>query len=126
VRHIARLLVLWAFNIAALWVAARLLAGIDYGSNRDLVLAALVFAIVNWLVKPVAKVLALPLIILTVGIALFFVNLAMLYLAAWIVPGFRIDTFGAGVVGTIVVWLVNLVLRTVFDVDDRGRRRHRR
>jgi putative membrane protein len=124
VRLLARLLLTWAFNIAALWVAARLLAGIDYRSGRDLVIAGLAFGIVNWLVKPVVTLLALPLIILTLGVAYFFVNLAMLYLTAWLAPGFRIDSFGAAVLGTIVIWLVNVILRSVFEVDDRrGRRR---
>lgn len=121
-----RLLLTWAFNIAALWVAARLLDGIDYRSGRDLVLAGLAFGIVNWLVKPIVTVLALPLVILTVGIALFFVNLLMLYLTAWIAPGFRIDTFRDAVIGTIVIWLVNVVLRTVFEVDGRRRESRRR
>ena len=75
----------------------------------------------NWLVKPIVTVLALPLIILTVGIALFFVNLAMLYLTAWLAPGFRIDSFGAAVFATIIIWLVNVVLRSIFELD--GRRR---
>src|SRR2546428_773793 len=116
-----RLLLTWAFNVAALWVAARLLAGIDYRNGRDLVIAGLAFGIVNWLVKPIVTVLALPLIILTVGIALFFVNLLMLYLTDWIAPGFRIDSFGAAVLGTIIIWLVNVVLRSIFELD--GRRR---
>ncbi|MEA2783888.1 MAG: putative rane protein [Rhodospirillaceae bacterium] len=103
-------------------MAARLLDGIDYRSGRDLVLAGLAFGIVNWLVKPVVTVLALPLIILTLGVAFFFVNLAMLYLTAWIAPGFRIDGFWDAVLGTIVIWLVNVVLRSVFEVDGRRRK----
>jgi putative membrane protein len=119
--HGVRLLISWAFNVAALWVAARLLTGIDYRNGRDLVLAGLVFGIVNWLVKPILTVLSLPVIIVTVGIALFFINLLMLYLTGWLVPGFRIDSLGAAVLGTIVIWLVNVVLRSVFEMG--GRRR---
>jgi putative membrane protein len=111
-----RLLIAWAGNIAALFVAAWLLAGIDYGNDWwALVLAALVFSVVNWLVRPVVTVLSLPVIILTLGIALFFVNLLMLYITSWIVTGFEIDSFGSAVGATIVVWLVNAVLSaTVF------------
>jgi putative membrane protein len=85
------------------------------------VIAGLVFGIVNWLVKPILTVLSLPVIIVTVGIALFFINLLMLYLTGWLVPGFRIDSLGAAVLGTIVIWLVNVVLRSVFEMG--GRRR---
>jgi putative membrane protein len=113
-------------------VAARLLDGIDYRDGRDLLIAGLAFGVVNWLVKPIVTVLAFPLIILTLGIAFFFVNLAMLYLTAWVAPGFRIDGFGDAVLGTIVIWLVNVVLRSIFEVDGRRREgrprqvRHRR
>jgi putative membrane protein len=120
----ARLLLTWALNVAALWVAARLLDGIDYRRGLDLVVAGLAFAIVNWLVKPVVTVLALPLIILTVGLGLFLVSLLMLYLTAWIAPGFRVDGFGDAVLGTIVIWAVNVVLRAL--VDPRRRRQDRR
>ena len=41
--------------------------------------------------KPVVKLLALPVVILTLGIALFFVNLLMLYVTSWIVPGFELQ-----------------------------------
>lgn len=119
----SRLLLAWACNVAAIWVAARLLDGIDYESFWHLVVAGLVFGIVNWLVKPVVTLLALPLIVLTLGVALFFVNLLMLYVTSWLAPGFRIDGFGDAVLATLVIWVVNLVLRAVFDVDGRRRRR---
>src|SRR4051812_26867335 len=111
-----RLLIAWVGNIAALFVAAGLLDGVDYGDSwRALVLAALVFSVVNWLVRPVVTVLSLPVIILTLGIALFFVNLLMLYVTSWIVSDFKIDSFGSAVAATIIVWLVNAVLSaTVF------------
>ena len=121
----SRLLLVWACNVAALWVAAKLLDGIDYESFWHLVLAGLVFGIVNWLVKPLVTLLALPVIVLTLGVALFFVNLLMLYVTSWLAPGFRIDGFGDAVLGTLVIWAVNLVLRAVFDVDGRRRRRDR-
>ena len=121
----SRLLLAWACNVAAIWVAARLLDGIDYESFWHLVVAGLVFGIVNWLVKPVVTLLALPVIVLTLGVALFFVNLLMLYVTSWLAPGFRIDGFGDAVLGTLVIWVVNLVLRAAFDVDGRRRRRDR-
>lgn len=115
----ARLVLVWACNVAAIWAAARLLDGIDYESFWHLVLAGLVFGIVNWLVKPIVTLLALPVIIVTLGIALFFVNLLMLYVTSWLVPGFTIDGFGDAVLGTIIIWAVNLVLRGIFELDGR-------
>jgi putative membrane protein len=118
-----RILLLWAFNVAALFVADWLIDGIEIDDGWKVVIAGAVFGLVNWLVKPVVTLLSLPLIILTLGIALFFVNLLMLALSAWLVSGFDIDGFWPAVGGTIVVWLVNAVLRAVFDVDDWRRRR---
>lgn len=110
-----RFLITWAFNAAALFVAAWLLDGIDYGDSAwALVVAALVFSLVNIFVKPIVAVLALPFIILTLGIALFFINLLMLYLTSWIVDDFRIDGFWWAVAATIIVWAVNAVLEGLF------------
>jgi putative membrane protein len=121
------LLIRFIGNVAAIWVAAELLDGVSYSDDVEkLLLAALVLTIANWLVKPVLTILALPVIVLTLGIALFFVNLLMLALTAWLVSGFDIDGFWPAVGGTIVVWIVNAVLRAVFDVDDWRRRRGRR
>jgi putative membrane protein len=121
-----RILLLWAFNVAALFVADWLIDGIEIDDAWKVVIAGAVFGLVNWLVKPVVTLLSLPLIVLTLGIALFFVNLLMLALTAWLVSGFDIDGFWPAVGGTIVVWIVNAVLRAVFDVDDWRRRRGRR
>ena len=115
-----RFAITWACNVAALFVAAWLLHGVGYGDDAwTLVVAALVFSLVNRVVKPVVTVLGIPLIVLTLGVALFFVNLLMLELTAWIVPGFHIDGFWAAVGATFVVWAVNAVLAAAFR-GDRG------
>jgi putative membrane protein len=118
-----RLIVTWFFNIVALWVAAELLSGIGYGDDEwVLVLAALVFSLANVFVRPLVILLTLPLVIITLGIALFFVNLLMLYLTSWIVDDFTVDSFGAAILATIIVWVVNTVLEAVFTRDERLRR----
>jgi putative membrane protein len=123
---IARLLVAWACNVAALFVADALIDGITFDDAWKVVVAGAVFGVVNLIVKPVVTLLSLPVIILTLGIALFFVNLLMLALTAWLVPGFDIDGFWPAVGGTIVVWVVNAVLGAVFSVGDRRSRRRAR
>jgi putative membrane protein len=118
-RIVRRLAYMWAFNL--------LVSGISYSDDfGTLAVTALVFAAVNLFLKPAAKLLAFPLILVTLGIALFFINILMLYVTDWIVPGFSIAHFGAAVWATIVIWGVNWVLQIVFDVDDRHSRRPRR
>ena len=110
-----RFIVTWFFNIVALWVAAELIDGIGYSGNEwVVVLAALVFSLVNIFVKPLVILFTLPLVILTLGLALFFVNLLMLYLTSWIVDDFKVESFGAAILATIIVWVVNTVLEAVF------------
>ena len=117
-----RFLVTWLFNVIALWVASELLADISYGGNEwVLVLAALVFSVVNIFVRPVVILFTLPLVILTLGIALFFINLLMLYLTSWIVDDFTVDSFWEAILATIIIWIVNMVLEALFGREARGR-----
>jgi putative membrane protein len=119
---LARFLVTWFFNLVALWVAAVLLSGIDYDGAGVLIVASLVFSLVNIFVRPLVIFFTLPLIVVTLGIALFFVNLLMLYLTSWIVDDFTIDGFGWAILATIIVWIVNVVLEAIFARDARVRR----
>ena len=117
-----RLALSFAFNVVAIFVASAFLDGVDYADDFDvLLIAGLVFAVVNLLVKPVVVLLALPLVILTLGVALFFVNVLMLYLTAWIVPDFELRSFGAAVLAALIVWVVNVSLYAA--VPSRRRRR---
>ncbi len=81
------------------------------------------FGIVNTVVKPVVTVLALPVILLTLGVALFFVNMLMLALTDWVVNGLVIAGFWTLVGATLVVWLVNVLIESVFGVRGRFLRR---
>ncbi len=121
------LVVTWLFNVVALYVATWLLPGVSYGDRWwSLLLAAIVFTLANRFVRPVVTVLAIPAIVLTLGIALFFVNLLMLYVTDWIVPDFEIDTFWWGVLATIIVAATNALLALAFGRPDRRDRRDRR
>ena len=126
-RWLRRFLILWAFNVVALFVADWIVDGIHFDDKWAVVVAGAVVAVVNMIVKPIVTVLAIPLIILTLGIALFFVNLLMLYITSWIVSGFSISSFWSAVGATIIVWIVNSILNAIFGVDDwRDDRRRRR
>jgi putative membrane protein len=125
VELLVRLVLGWAGNLLALWLATKLVDGINYTSFGQLALAALVLGAVNLVIKPLAKVVGCVLIILTLGIALFFINMAMLALTAWIVPGFEVGGFWSVAAGTVIVWFVNLVVGFIVDRafkhDDIGR-----
>jgi putative membrane protein len=101
----------YAGNLAAIWVASEIFDEMTYGGSFGvLALAALVFTIVNAIVKPVLAVLSIPLIIVTFGIAYFFVNVLMLVLTDAVVKDFEAGPFWTVVGATIVIWLVNMVI----------------
>jgi putative membrane protein len=116
------LLVRWACNVVALFVAAWLLSGIDYGDQWwTLLIAAAVFTVVNWAVKPVVTVLSIPFIVVTLGLFYLLINVLMLYLTDWLVPDFEIDTFWWGVLGAIIVSVVNFVMQRLLPENGRSR-----
>ena len=116
-----RLLLRWAFNVVALFVAAWLLAGVDYGDSWwSLMIAAVVFTLVNMIVKPILTVLSIPFIVVTLGLFYFLINILMLYLTDWIVTDFEIDTFWWAALAAIIVSIVNWILNaTLGDIGER-------
>jgi putative membrane protein len=121
------LLARYVGNLAALWVASKLFDQMTYGDEFGvLALAALVFTVANWIVKPIVTLLAIPLIILTLGVAYFFVNVLMLLVTDWVVPDFEAGGFWTVVGATIVIWLVNVIISAaVHDWKRAGERRAR-
>jgi putative membrane protein len=111
----------WGFNIVALVIVDEIFDSVDIGHWWPLLIGAAVLGIANAVVKPILAVLTLPLIIVTLGLAYFAINVLMLALAEWIATDFSIDGFWTYVGATIVVWLVNWVLNSVLGGLLRGR-----
>jgi putative membrane protein len=117
-----RLLIAWGVNVLALIVVDWLFDSVYIERWGSLLLGALVLAIGNAFLKPILAILTLPLIIVTLGLAYFAINVAMLALAEWIAPNFSIDGFWTYVGATIVVWLVNFLVGRGLDYLEGGRR----
>ena len=105
-----RLAISWLTNALVLAVVAALLSGVHVRDAGALLLAAAVFGVLNTALKPLLRFVTLPLAILTLGAAWFFVSMLMLAITRGIVSGFFIHGFWTLVKATLVVWLVNLVL----------------
>jgi putative membrane protein len=107
------LLVRFACNAVALYVAAWALSGVTYGDEWwSLLIAAAVFTVVNMWLKPIVTLLSLPFIILTLGLFLFVVNILMLYVTDWLTD-FHLSSFGTAALAAIIVTVVNWVLHAV-------------
>jgi putative membrane protein len=105
-----RLAISWLTNALVLAVVAAVLSGVHVRNAGSLLLAAAVFGVLNTALKPLLRFVTLPLAILSLGIAWFFVSLLMLDITKAIVSGFAIHGFWTLVKATLVVWFVNLVL----------------
>ena len=110
-----RLAVAWAVNAAALWVADVLFTGVRIDGWKAYLIGAAVLGIANGIIKPVLALLTLPLIIITLGLFLLVINIAMLALAEWIAPDFSITGFWTYVGTVVIIWLVNLVAYSAID-----------
>jgi putative membrane protein len=118
------LLIRWVSNAVALFVAAWLLDGVDYGDQWwTLLIAAAVFTMVNFAVKPILTVLSIPFIVVTLGLFYFLLNVLMLYVTDWLVPDFEIDTFWWGALAAIIVSVVNGVMHRLLPEDEALSRR---
>ena len=87
----------------ALWAATQLVPGIEVRGVGWLLLTALVFGLVNAVLRPPLVVVTFPFTVITLGLFLLVVNAAMLGLTAWLVPGFRVDGFWPAIWGAVVV-----------------------
>jgi putative membrane protein len=111
----SRFLLSWACNVVALFMASWILSGVSYGDEWwTLLIAGVVFTLVNAFVKPILTVLSIPFIVVTLGLFYFLINILMLYLTDWLVSDFEIETFWWGVLAAIIVSVVNWILHMAF------------
>lgn len=113
------LLFRWIINTIALFIVVTVVPHFHYHNVVTLFIAAAVLGLLNTIVRPVLFVLTLPLTIVTLGIFLVVLNAIMLELTAWLVPGFRIDSFGWAIVGAVVLGLVSLVTNRIKRREER-------
>jgi putative membrane protein len=112
---VARFAIAGAINVLALIVADWAFDGLTIERWGPIILAGAVLGLANVFLKPLVTFIALPLILLTFGIAYFFVNVVMLLFTEWVTPDFSIDGFWTYVGATIVIWLVNWLVWSLVD-----------
>ena len=112
---LVRLLVVYGINVLALIVVDWMFDSVAIERWGSLLFGAAILTIGNLIIKPILAILTLPLIIVTFGLAYFAINVLMLALSEWLTPNFVINGFWTYVGATIVVWLVNVVVSSIFD-----------
>jgi putative membrane protein len=98
-------------NSIAIMAADRIIPGfVFFGSWQDLLFAGAILGIINAVLKPILKLLALPIIFLTLGLFSIIINIALLYLAESLIPQLQIDSFWSALGGVIIISIVNNII----------------
>jgi putative membrane protein len=128
-----RFILRWAINAIALYAAIAIVNSTIGGIVLDnphwasYVWMALIFGLINAVVRPILKALTCPLIILTLGLFTLVVNTLLFYLVGYIGSffgvGFTVEHFWAAFLGAIIVSLVSIVLSIALKDEFRGKRR---
>jgi len=107
----------WLVNFLGLWAAAELMTtSIAYDDKlRVLIIAALIFSIVNAVIRPLVILLSLPAIVMTLGLFTLIINAFMLLLVTKIYPTFHLRSFWTALVATVIIWFVNYLLTELLE-----------
>jgi putative membrane protein len=113
-----RILLSIVFNAVALY-ATLVVPGISFhGSWVMLLVAGGIFGLFNLIVRPVAMLLSLPLLIVTLGLFYFVLNGILLWVASFFLPGYNVAGLVAGILGSLVFAIVNWALHALFAPRD--------
>jgi putative membrane protein len=122
-----KFIIRWAINAVALYVAIWVVPGIVLsGAWTDIIWLALIFGLLNALVRPVLKFLTCPLIILTLGLFTIVINTGMLLLTSRIGQtfgiGLTVENFWSALLGSLVISLVSVVISLIFRDELKGKK----
>jgi putative membrane protein len=110
-----RVLLSIAFNAVALYATALVVPGITFhGGLASLLVAGAIFGLFNLIVRPVAMILSIPLLIVSLGLFYFVLNGILLWLASFFLPHYSVSGVWAGILGSLVFTLVNWALHALF------------
>lgn len=101
-----KLLLRWLISAAALMLIAMYIPGIKVASFYTALIAALIFGLINALIRPIALLLTLPINFITLGLFTLVINALMFWLASTIVKGFYVTGFWPAFWGALIMWIV--------------------
>ena len=128
-RKLLRFLQSWIINTFAVLIAVNILPGIYFDRNSNFLapfLVALVLGILNAFIRPILMLLALPLLIFTLGLFTLVINALLLYLVSVLLPFFHVDRFWWAFLGAIVISIVSIALNILTGVGGTRVTIHRR
>lgn len=109
-----RILFSWIVTTVAILIVAEIVPGIRVASIGSAIVAAAVLGLLNVLVKPILVILTLPITIVTLGLFLIVINALLLQLTAWLITGFRVQSFWAALLGAIIISIITYIIHWIF------------
>ncbi len=106
------LIIRFFINAVALWFASVIFSGFHFDTTGTLLVSAIVFGILNAVIKPILIIFTLPINILTLGLFTVIINAIILKLASYWVNGFHLDGFITAVLSALVISFVSIVLNS--------------
>jgi putative membrane protein len=97
-----KLLIIWALNALALLAVANFVPGIHVDDYAAALIASLLLALVNTLIRPVLLLLTLPITLITLGLFIFAINGMLFWFVGSVLRGFTVDSFWHGVLGAVL------------------------
>ncbi len=102
---------------ALLLLVANMVTGLEIESWGAAFVVAVLLGLINAVVRPLMIALTVPITVLTFGLFLFIINALMLWMAAAIAPGVKVNGFGAAFFGSLLLTILNVLIAFIFDVD---------
>lgn len=117
-KPIQRFLIRWFVSTLGLWLAAQILGetGINYQSEITVIIVAgLILAIINAIIKPIVVILSLPAILFSLGFFMIIINGLMVLLASWLYDSFQVENFWAAMLAGMIIGLVNYLVTAILE-----------
>jgi putative membrane protein len=108
------LLIRLIINAIVLYLIARYVPGFQISGFTAAIIAAIIFGLVNAVIRPIVLLLSLPATILTLGLFVIIVNALMFWLTVWITPGFHVSGFVPALIGGIIMTIVSILTNHLF------------
>ena len=114
-RPFSRFLIRWFVCSLGLWIAANLLGQITYNRAIVIIIAGLILALVNAIIKPIVVILSLPAILFSLGLFIIIINGLMVLLVSWLYPSLHVTSFWGAILAGMIIGLVNYLVTAILE-----------
>src|SRR3989344_434884 len=108
-----KMVIKWFASALTLILVSQLVPGFQLENFTTALFAALIFGLINAILKPILLLLTLPINLLTLGLFSFVINALLLLLAARLTPGFMVDGFGTALIASILITVISTLLHSL-------------